>query len=231
MFIRTLSMFGAAAAFLAVQSVDADAFGRDHRKGKYRVCYKRVVTPPVYRAVTERVMVTPASCTQQRTPPVYGTTTRQVVVKPSYQVVRTKPAVYGRVQVTKQVRPARTRWVRRGCRGADYKCAEVTPAKYRTRSKRVMVEPAQNWVETRPAVTGVVQEQVIVRPGTVRQICQPAVYQTVTRQVMVSPGTERWVLAQPVVQPVVYQQPAVVYSRPVPQHRSYRPAMRYTPLK
>ncbi len=230
MFIRSLSIFGAAAAFLAVQGADAGASSLKYSgNGKYRVCYKRVVSPPVYRTVTERVMVSPASCTQQRTPPVYGTTQRQVVVKPAYQVVRTKRAVYGRVQVTKQVRRARTRWVRRGCRGADYKCAEITPAKYKTKSKRVLVEPARNWVETRPAVTGVVQERVVIRAGTVRQVCRPAVYQTVTRQVMVSPGREQWVLAQPAPRPVVYQQPAV-YRQP-PQSRPYRPAMRYTPLK
>ncbi|GBE43632.1 hypothetical protein BMS3Bbin10_01712 [bacterium BMS3Bbin10] len=224
MFIRSLSIFGAAAAFLAVQSADAEAFGRHHGGGKYKTCYKKVVTPPIYRTVTERVMVSPASCTQLRTPPVYGTVAQQVVVQPSYQVVRTKPAVYGRVRVTRQVRPARTRWVRRSCRGADYRCAVTTPAKYRTRSKRVMVEPAQNWVETRPAVTGVVERRVVLRAGTVRQLCQPALYRTVTRQVMVSPGRVQWVPAQPAVQPVVYRQPA-------PQSRYYRPAVRYAPLK
>lgn len=239
MFIRWLSIFGAAAAFLAVHSADAEAFGRYHGGGKYMTCYKKVVTPPVYRTVAERVMVTPASCTQLQTPPVYGTVAQRVVVQPSYQIARTRPAVYGRVQVTRQVRPARTRWVRRGCRGADYKCAVTTPAKYRSRSKRVMVQPAQNWVETRPAVTGVVHQRVVLRAGTVRQVCQPAVYRTVTRQVMVSPGTEQWVLAQPAVQPVAYYQPApqsrvtrpVAYYRPAPQSRVYRPAMRYTPLK
>ncbi len=226
MFIRSLTIIGAAAAMLAMNSADADAFGRHHASGKYMTCYKKVVTPAVYRSVTERVMVTPASCSQYRTPPTYGSVAQQVVVKPSRQVVHTKRAVYGRVQVTKQVRPAKTRWVRRYCRGGDYKCAVTTPAKYRTRSKRVMIHPRQKWVETRPAVTRVVHRQVIVDPGQVRQVCKPAVYRSVVRQVMVRAGTEHWVLAPTAGYPVAYRQPVQSYSHP-PQYRGgYRPVLK-----
>lgn len=232
MFVRYLTIFGAAAAFLAVNSTDADAFSRYSRGGKYKTCYKKVVTPPVYRTVTQRVMVSAATCSQYRTPPTYGTAAREVVVQPSYQIVHSKPAVYGRVQVTKMVRPARTRWVRRGCRGADYKCAVTTPAKYRTRSKRVMVAPRTAWVETRPAVKQVVYTQVMLTSGKVRQVCQPAVYQTVTRQIMVSAGTEQWVPVLNAGYQAATRQRVQTYSPQPRRTGGYKPAIyRGQPLK
>ncbi len=228
MFVRCLAIFGAVAAFVAVNSADAGAFFRGHRGGKIVTCYKRVMTPAVYKTVMTRVMVTPASCSQYRTPATYGTVAHQVVVQPAYQVVHSKPAVYGRIQVTKQVRPARTRWMRRGCRGEGYRCSVTTPARYRTRSKRVMMQPSQNWVETRPAVMGVEHRQVMLSAGTVKQVCQPAVYENVAQRMLVSAGTEQWVRVAHTPHPVTYYQTprvAPVYQQPV----QYTPAPRMHP--
>ncbi len=223
MFVRSLAIFGAAAAFVAVNSAGADAFFRNYRGGKIVTCYKKVTTPAVYKTVINRVMVRPASCSQYRTPATYGTVAQKVMVRPAYQVVHTKPAVYGRVQVTRQVRPARTRWMRRGCRGEGYRCSVTTPARYRTRSKRVMMQPSQNWVETRPAVMGVEHRQVMLSAGTVKQTCQPAVYQNVAERVLVSPGTEQWVQTQRTGPAVTYQQ--TQYRAPL-----YRPAVQRSPI-
>lgn len=232
MFVRSLAIFGAAAAFVAVNSADASAFFRGHRGGKIVTCYKRVMTPAVYKTVMTRVMVSPATCSQYRTPPTYGTVAQEVMVQPSYQVVHSKPAVYGRIRVTKQVRPARTRWMRNRCHGGGYRCSVTTPAKYRTRSKRVMMQPRQSWVETRPAVMGVEHRQVMLNAGTVRQACQPAVYQTVAQRVLVSPGTEHWVRAEHTGHAYTYHQTphrAPAYSQPV-MHRPVQ-HMRHAPLK
>ncbi len=219
MIIRSLSVLGAAAAMLAAYSADAGAFGLKYKSGKYMTCYKRVVIPPVYRTITERVMVRPAVCARHRTPPSYGVTAREVVVRPATQIVRTRPAVYGSVQVTRMVRPARTRWTRSRCYGADYRCAVTTPAKYRSHAKRVVITPRSTWVETRPAVKRMVQQRVMLHPGSVRQVCQPAIYRTVTRQVMVSPGREYWALA-----PAAYGAQAAVYRQTPYSALSYRTA-------
>ena len=241
MLVRSMAVLGATALFAAASTADADAFGRHHRHGgKIKTCYKKVVTPPVYKTVMRQVMVSPPSCSSYRTPPTYGTVAHKVVVQPSTQVVHTKPAVYGRVEVVKQVRPARTRWSRSRCHGGgEYRCAITTPAKYRTRTKRVMVQPSQSWVETRPAVHGVVHKQVMLSAGEVKQVCQPAVYKTVAEQVMVSPGSAQWV---PVAHsghshtyhhvqhaaPVVHQTPVVHQPHHGYSGHHYR---RYVPLK
>jgi hypothetical protein len=229
MFVRSLAIVGAAAAFVAVNIADADAFFRGPRRGKIVTCYKRFVTPAVYKTVMTRVMVSPATCSQYRTPPTYGTVAHQVMVQPSYQVVHSKPAVYGRIQVTRQVRPARTRWMRRGCRGEGYRCSVTTPARYRTRSKRVMMQPRQSWVETRPAVMGVEHRQVMLSAGTVRQTCQPAVYETVAQRVLVSPGTEHWVRAAHTGHAYTYHQ--TPYQAPAYQHPVQYTPMPHAPLK
>ena len=226
MFVRSMTIFGAVAIIAGLTSADADAFGRYSRGGKYMTCYKKVVTPPVYRSVTERVLVTPATCSNYRTPPTYGTAAQQVVVKRATQVVHTERAVYDKVHVTKMVRPARTRWVRRHCRGGGYKCAVTTPPKYRTRSQRVMIHPRQKWVETRPAVTRVVHRKVMLSPGQVRQVCRPAVYRTVVRQVMVSAGTVHWVPAPVMRQPVVFRRPVQSYGHPRQYSGGYKPLLK-----
>ncbi len=194
MFARSIAVLGAAAAVMT--SAEAGAFGRNKGCCQPTVCYQQVVTPPVYKTVMERVLVQPAHCTHVRTPPVYGTKAQTVVVEPARQVARVTPAVYGKVRTTEMVRPGYTKWKhRRGRCGEHYKCAVQVPPKYRTVKRCVEVQPARHWVETKPAVMGVVHRRVMISPGSVRKVCHPAVYKTVARQVMVSPGSTQLVPA------------------------------------
>jgi hypothetical protein len=147
--------------------------------GQPKVCYPKVVTPPVYKTVMVNVMVQSERCTVVKTPPVYESRPQQVVLEPARQVVHTTPAVYSKVPVTEMVRPGYTKIKRRRGRCGTTECAVYVPPKYRTRCKRVEVQPASQWVETKPAVTGVVHRQVMVSPGTARRVCEPPVYQTV----------------------------------------------------
>ena len=230
MFARSIAVLGAASIFAATAG-DADARGRRHGCCQTTACYQKVMTPPVYKTVMVKVMVQPERCTLVSTPAVYKTQQQQVVVQPARQVVHTTPAVYGRVQETVQVRAGYTRWKtrrsRRGCCGVEYRCAVTVPPKFATRTRRVQVQAASHWVETKPAVMGVVNRQVMVSPGSSRRVCQPAVYKTMAKQVMISAGTAQWVpVASACAQPVVMQQPVVV-QQPVARvhhkrHHSYK---------
>ena len=194
MIARSIVVLGAALAVMT--TADANAFGRKHGCCQPKVCYKKVVTPPVYKTVMERVLVQPARCTNVHTPPVYGTKPQTVVVEPERQVARVIPAVYGKVKTTELVRPGYTKWKhKRGRCGVHYKCAVEVPPKYRKVKRCAVVQPARYWVETKPAVMGIVHRRVMIHPGSVRKVCHPAVYKTVARQVMVSPGSEHWVSA------------------------------------
>ncbi|MDH3579013.1 MAG: hypothetical protein OEM91_00100 [Hyphomicrobiales bacterium] len=196
MFARSIAVLGATIVGGGVASTAAEAFGRHHGCCQTTACYQKVVSAPVYKTVMTKVMVQPARCTNVQTPPVYGTQPQRVVLEPARQYTRSAPPVYGRVRVTEMVHPGHTKWKhKRGCCGVEYKCAVTVAPKYRTTSRRVQVRPASAWIETKPAVTGIVHRQVVISPGSVRKVCHPAVYKTVAKQVLVSAGTEQWVPA------------------------------------
>lgn len=194
MFARSIALLGAATLFAGLAGADAQAFGKRHGCCQPKTCYKKVVSPPVYKTVMKKVMVRPERCSKVRTPPVYETRRRRVMVKPERRVVHRTPPVYDRVKVRQKVRPGYTRWkTRRGCCGVEYKCAVHVPPKFRTRKQRVKVREASSRVEVRPAVYKTVKRKVMVRPGRTRRVCEPPVYRTVPRKVMVRPGKARWV--------------------------------------
>src|SRR5690606_10684705 len=112
------------------------------------------------------------------------------------KVMHATPAVYGKVAETVMVRPGYVKEKRRRGPCGDMTCAVAVPPKYKTRCRKVIVQPASYSVEVKPAVMGVVNRQVMVSPGEARRVCQPPVYQMVAKQVMVSPGTTQMVPVQ-----------------------------------
>jgi Putative peptidoglycan binding domain len=65
------------------------------------------------------------------------------------------------------------------------------PAKFETKTERVVKVPATKRVEVIPATYKTVSEQVLVSPEIKRQIPVPATYKTVQETVVVQPATER----------------------------------------
>ena len=65
------------------------------------------------------------------------------------------------------------------------------PARFETRSERVLVAPATQREEVIPATYKTVTEQVLVQPETRQQIAEPAQLRTVTEQVVVRPAGVR----------------------------------------
>lgn len=65
------------------------------------------------------------------------------------------------------------------------------PARFETRSERVLVSPATRREEAVPATYKTVTEQVLVQPETRRQVVVPAELSTVTEQVVVRPAGTR----------------------------------------
>ena len=66
-----------------------------------------------------------------------------------------------------------------------------TPAKFETKSERVVKVLATKRLEVIPATFKTVTEQVLVTPEIKRQIAVPATYKTVQETVVVQPATER----------------------------------------
>ncbi|WP_305983875.1 hypothetical protein [Roseibium sp. MMSF_3544] len=86
-------------------------------KGVKTLC--KVQHPAVYKTVSERVMVQPASKVAVRHPAIYSTQKEKVLVQPASSHVVKQPAVYKTVNRQVLVQPARTVWQPvkvKGCR-------------------------------------------------------------------------------------------------------------------
>ena len=66
-----------------------------------------------------------------------------------------------------------------------------TPAKFETKSERVLKVPATKRLDVVPATYKTISEQVLVTPEIKRQFAIPATYKTVQETVVVQPATER----------------------------------------
>ncbi|KQT93106.1 hypothetical protein ASG60_06800 [Methylobacterium sp. Leaf469] len=106
-------------------------------------CYRHVSTPPVYGAVSERVLVRPAETVYRTIPPIYETVSERVVVSPGGRVWQTRRDPYGEL----------------------VGCWVDVPPQYSVRHRRVLVQPAQSIPETIPAEYASVRRRVLVQPA------------------------------------------------------------------
>ena len=116
-------------------------------------CYRHVSTPPVYGAVSERVLVRPAETVYRTTPPIYDTVSEQVLVAPGGRVWQTRRDAYGSL----------------------VGCWVDVPPRFTTRHRRVLVQPAQSIPETIPAEYASVQRRVLVEPARAGWVPAPEV--------------------------------------------------------
>ena len=162
-------------------------------------CYARVVSPPRFNTVSERVLAKAASerieiipalyeTAEEKVlvkpagskiaeviPPVYKTVEEQVLVKAASEKIIETPAVYKIVEDTQLVKPATTEW-KKG-RGPVEKVDGLTG--------EIMC------LVTVPAEYRTVQQRVVATPASVQRIPVAAEYATVQRQELVSPARVR----------------------------------------
>ena len=67
-------------------------------------------------------------------------------------------------------------------------CRVLIPAKYKTITKQVVVQPARTVERQIPAVTKQITKRVVDREATTREIPVPAQTQTITRRVVRTPA-------------------------------------------
>ena len=106
-------------------------------------CYRRVVTPPVYDTVSERVLVQPPRTVYRTTPPVYDTVSERVLVAPGGRRWETRYDAYGQL----------------------VGCWVTTPPRYAVQTRRVLVRPPEAIPETLPPVYTTTQRRVLVQPA------------------------------------------------------------------
>jgi len=195
-------------------------------------CYARVFVPPVYKTVTEKVLVKGPGEKVKVIPAKYKWVEEKVLVKEAGERVEVIPAKYKWVEEKVLVKepevryveiPAKYKWVeekvlvepehtvwKKG-RGpiekidnatGEIMCLVKVPAKYRTVRKKVMVEPPKVKKIETPPVYKTVKKRVMVEPPKTRTITIPPVYKTVKKKVMVEPPKEQRIQIPPVYKTV-----------------------------
>ncbi len=140
--MKTISTLTTSAIALAVLA--GPSFAGDYCP----TCYRKEISPPVYRTVQETVQIAPARVIAHRT-----------------------PAEIGMVRETVQVAPARQGWRRSiDAYGNEIMCLETTPAQYTSVARPVVVRPASVAYEQIPAQYGTVQRTQMVAPASARWV-------------------------------------------------------------
>lgn len=184
-------------------------------------CFTRVVVPPTYKTVQERVLVEAAGETIETIPAQYETREERVVTKPESYRLEVIPATYKTVEERVEIRPAitnvvqipaqyetvqervlvspeRVEW-KKGS-GAIQKidgatgeimCLVTIPAEYNTVTRRKLVSPATTKQEVTPAQYETIKRTVVETPETTRRVAVAAEYGTIRRSVLVKPATTR----------------------------------------
>lgn len=107
-------------------------------------CYRHVVTPAVYGAVAEQVMVRAPRTVAHAIPGQYETVAERVMIAPPRKVWQVSRDAYGRV----------------------VGCWVVVPAQYAVRHRTVMVRAPQMVHQTLPAVYATRHRDVLVQPAS-----------------------------------------------------------------
>ena len=179
-------------------------------------CYAKVIVPAQYKTETQEVVVKEASEKIEVAPAKYEWATEKVLVKEASKKVIPVPAVYGKVTEKIEVSPASKFWATSTKKDAgpasSALLAAVTkaginletasagqcyyehfvPAKYETKSEKVLVKEEAEKVEIIPAKYEMVEEKVLVKDASKKVIEVPAVYEKVTEKVLVEPAKTVW---------------------------------------
>jgi hypothetical protein len=180
-------------AVLAGAALIASSMAAAAGQGGCATCYQKVVSPPVYQTVAEKVLVQPARTIARHVPAEYGTVAERVMVQPPRTIAHHVPAQYQTVAEKVLVAPASKVWqVSHDAHGREIGCWVTKPAQYAIQHRTVMVRPASVSHEVVPAVYAERHRTVVTRPATVHHEMIPAVYGVRHRQEMVAPASAHW---------------------------------------
>ena len=158
-----------------------------------------VEVPAEYKSVKKQVVDQPGGTVTKTIPAVYKTVKiKKMTVPPSEKKI-VIPAKYKKVESQKIVKAGRFVWHEvknlehtRHTRTGNKICLVEIPAKHRTATKTVVVEPAKTVTETIPAVYKTVKVKMVDTAAREKKIVIPAEYQEITKQNKVSEGILEW---------------------------------------
>ncbi len=179
-------------------------------------CYAKVVIPAQFETKTEKVLVKEAAERIEIIPAKYEWVKEKVLVREASQKLVSIPATYETITEKVEVRPETVAWytslradaplanpalleaAKAG--GVDLDAAtpgmcfheHLKPARYETRTEKVLISEPSEKIEIIPAKYEWVEEKVLVKEASQKEVVVPPVYETVTEKVMVEPAKTVW---------------------------------------
>ncbi|MRI84107.1 MAG: peptidoglycan-binding protein [Nitratiruptor sp.] len=177
------------------------------------------VIPAKYRWVTKKVLVREAGEKIVPTPPVYKTVTERVLVKPeSEKIVVVRPAKYKWVTEKILVEPERTEWVRGSLLHQTKENLRVLDKQYNPSVGEVMC------LVKVPPKYKTIRKKVMVEPPVTKTVKVPAQYKTITKKVLVKPAGTKVVKIPPVYKTIRVKElvePARTVTEEIPPRYEY----------
>ncbi len=158
-----------------------------------------VDVPATYKTVKKQVLKTPETTKVVEIPAEYTTVKVQELVEPAKEERVEVPAEYQNVAKKKVVGEQRYVWheitskeLTKETRTGNQICLVDTPAKYKTVTKRVVVEPATTEVVKVPATYKTVSVQKLAKAANTQSELIPAEYKVVQRNEQLEEGKMEW---------------------------------------
>ena len=182
-----------------------------------------VPIPATYNTVSEQIEIEPATTRLESIPPTFETKEEKVLVRPKHTKWVEKKSegtclsadpkdciVWCLVEIPAEYKIVKTQ-VNVGCDGsgvANSGCQKEiqVPAKYETRTKRVLANPNSQRVEEIPAEYATVSRMVVKAAAQVKEEIIPAQYQTYEKKVVKTPATTREEIIPAVYKDVVIEE-------------------------
>lgn len=189
-------------------------------------CYARVWIAPKFKTVTERRLAKEAAERLEVIPAKYGMENQRILVSGESEQLIPVPATYKQVSERILVQNEDLFWNfgtsgPRSAKGANAKRADdrrlaiartnglpdnasvgqcfaeyYTPAKFATRTERMLKSEASRTLKVIPAKYGNVTERVLVKEASSRVVSVPAKYQNKTERVLVKPAYTTWKVSE-----------------------------------
>jgi hypothetical protein len=164
-------------------------------------CFAKVWVPPVFKNVTERILVRDASETIEVVPAKYEWVEERRLVKEASTELEVVPAEFASREVTIQTNPGHTDWeVNKNATCAhpqseparDIFCLVSHPPESRTIQTQRVCKPPQVKTVCIPAEYETVRRQRLACAATTKRVCIPAEYDTIEKTVKVCDGRMAW---------------------------------------
>ncbi len=206
-----------------------ECYGKVVIPPKYKIVKEKVlideggervkVIPAKYEWVTKKILVREAGEKIIPTPPVYKTVTEKVLVKPETEkIVVVRPAKYKWVTEKVLVEPEHTKWVRGSLLHQTKQNLSVLDKRFNPSVGEVMC------LVKVPAKYKTVRKKVMVEPPVTKTVKVPPVYKTITKKVLVKPAGTKVVKIPPVYKTIKVKQlvePAKTVTEKIPPRYTY----------